>query len=95
MIKLENPKYMTCKEIGKVYPNYMVCIGKYRDLNETNGNDGGYPFALIEEDELGTGAVKLEDYKEWHPILKLSTFPEDDFFVFDFEDEIEVANYVE
>ncbi|MCL2015274.1 MAG: hypothetical protein FWG68_03390 [Defluviitaleaceae bacterium] len=90
MIKIENPTYMTCREMRKKYPNCMVWVGKFKDSNETNGNSGGYPFALIEEDELGTLFLDTNKYPEWRPILEFDTFPVPKDFFFDFdENELE------
>ncbi|MCL1987062.1 MAG: hypothetical protein FWG64_03715 [Firmicutes bacterium] len=82
MIKIENPVYMSCKEILEKYPNYMVWIGKYKDLNETHGNDGGYPFMLLEEDDLGEVPLDKVKYSEWLPIMQYNTFPMPEVFLF-------------
>ncbi|MCL2016143.1 MAG: hypothetical protein FWG68_07865 [Defluviitaleaceae bacterium] len=91
MIKIDNPVYMSCKEILEKYPNYMVWIGKYKDLNETHGNHGGYPFMLLEEDDLEKGLFSTDVYPEWKPTLLYSTFPMPEFFYFDedFEEDFD------
>ncbi|MCL1999045.1 MAG: hypothetical protein FWG65_09800 [Turicibacter sp.] len=75
MIRIENPRYMTRKEVEEKYPNYLVCMGKYRSLKETNGNDGGYPLLLVEKHELGDVFLEDSEYDEWSPVFELSTFP--------------------
>ena len=97
MIKIENPTYMTCKEMHKKYPNCMIYVGKYKDLNETNGNDGGYPFALIEDSDLGKGVLDDDKYPEWKPMFLLDTQPAPEILFWEFgfgDDELELIENV-
>jgi len=94
MIKIENPVYMTCKEMEEKYPNCMIYVGKFKNLNETNGNSGGYPFALIEEDDHGKNLLGGDKYSEWKPLFICNTYQEsEDVLVTGFaeidEDEFE------
>ncbi|MCL2016008.1 MAG: hypothetical protein FWG68_07145 [Defluviitaleaceae bacterium] len=94
MIKIENPVYMTCREMEEKYPNCMVFVGKYKNINKTNGNPGGYPFAIIEDSDHGTGILGGSNYSEWKPLFICNTYQEpEDVLVTGFveidEDEFE------
>ncbi|MCL1988069.1 MAG: hypothetical protein FWG64_08900 [Firmicutes bacterium] len=74
MVEIKKPVYMTRTEIVEKYPNYIVCVGNYKNLNETNGNDGGYPFMLIEKHELDNIQLDYANYPQYEPIHEISTF---------------------